>query len=297
MKNLLMLIELISIFQPAIPFKSGYYFPNQNNAVLNIKVTNTSEPYLFVVIEAHFGITGSVGMCVFACVNNWKGPGIILIEGLYYTSIIENDDIEQFSLEIYMKNTIVEVEIGRTDDNVQFAIESERKNSTLKNETKLIQKESIVNGISRFILKPNVTTNGGISISFFRTPTTGKVINNYSKFLIKYQVENAEEKLPSFKYDREIKVELKEKEIIIIADNIVKNSETYWVRYYLRIYNKTDNFVLSKIDNLFEEANPSVTPLVDKQIDLIKTNDNMTYIEQLSSLSEEFYITISSNFR
>ena len=57
-------------FQPAIPFKSGYYFPNQNNAVLNIKVTNTSEPYLFVVIEAHFGITGSVGMCVFACVNN-----------------------------------------------------------------------------------------------------------------------------------------------------------------------------------------------------------------------------------
>ena len=199
-----------------------------------------------------------------------------------------------------MKNTIVEVEIGRTDDNVQFAIESERKNSTLKNETKLIQKESIVNGISRFILKPNVTTNGGISISFFRTPTTGKVINNYSTFLIKYQVANAEEKLPSFKYDREIKVELvelKEKEIIIIADNIVKNSETYWVRYYLRIYNKTDNFVLSKIDNLFEEANPSVTPLVDKQIDLIKTNDNMTYIEQLSSLSEEFYITISSNFR
>ena len=43
------------------------------------------------------------------------------------------------------------------------------------------------------------------------------------------------EKLPSFKYDREIKVELKEKEIMIIADNIVKNSETYRVRYYVRI--------------------------------------------------------------
>ena len=43
------------------------------------------------------------------------------------------------------------------------------------------------------------------------------------------------EKLPSFKYDREIKVELKEKEIMIIADNIVKNSETYCVRYYVRI--------------------------------------------------------------
>ena len=53
--------------------------------------------------------------------------------------------------------------------------------------------------------------------------------------MIKYQVANEEEKIPSFKYDREIKVELKEKEIMIITDNIVKNSETYCVRYYVRI--------------------------------------------------------------
>ena len=59
-------------FQPKIPFKTGYYFPNQNNGVLNIKVSNISEPYLFVVIEDHFGITESIGMCFFACINNGK---------------------------------------------------------------------------------------------------------------------------------------------------------------------------------------------------------------------------------
>ena len=217
-------------------------------------------------------IYDTISIDISSNVNDGKAPGYSLPTNKYYTNIIENDKVIYRLTKESNTDKIFEVEISRTNDNIQYAVEKVKEAPTFKNETELIKKESVNNKISKLIISLDSDTDQSIIISFFKDNTQRNDENE--KIMIKYQTAKTEDDLSTFTYDRKIIVPLSKdsNSFNIKAENIIKDSKSISsATYLIRLYNKTEDFDISSVDTLFDEGTSIIVPLKEATVTLSKT--------------------------
>ena len=283
--------------EPSSPFIDGNFFLKEKVLVVKAQVDKSS-PHLFIQLnQISKNIYDTITIDISSNVNDGKVPLYSLPTNKYYTNIIENDILVYRLTKEIRTNTIFEVEIGRTNDNIQYAVETVKETPTFKNETELIKKESVNNKISKLIITLDSDTEQSIMISFFKNNTQRNEENE--KIMIKYQTAKTEDALSTFTYDRKIIVPLcKDNNTFNIkAENIIKKHDSISsATYLIRLYNKTEDLDISLIDTLFDEGTPTITPLKESTVTVSNKDSHLIYNIEKTLIPKEIYILISTTF-
>lgn len=283
--------------EPSSPFIDGNFFLKEKVLVVKAQVEK-SKPYLFIQLnQISKNIYDTISIDISSNVNDGKAPGYSLPTNKYYTNIIENDKVIYRLTKESNTDKIFEVEISRTNDNIQYAVEKVKEAPTFKNETELIKKESVNNKISKLIFSLDSDTDQSIIISFFKDNTQRNDENE--KIMIKYQTAKTEDDLSTFTYDRKIIVPLSKdsNSFNIKAENIIKDSKSISsATYLIRLYNKTEDFDISSVDTLFDEGTSIIVPLKEATVTLSNKDSQLIYTIEKTSIPKEIYILISTTF-
>ena len=231
------------------------------------------------------------------------GEGIIpsysLVQNKFNLHIIEKEDMNKkitFKLtrSEYDKYFFIELDISDIYNSFTFSVESNKENPSYKNETKIIKKADVQNGVNVLQVE---TKESITSVIVSIIPKENNIDTTFVKLW--YHTSNSEREL--FTYNRNMSLNYSNISETIdgVVDNIIyEKKEIKTAKYYLRIYNKEHVNSELMIDNMNINYNDTqtVAPLYEEITTLDNKDKQLTFSINKVKLSNEIYITLFSSF-
>ena len=262
------------------------FTPTIENAVLLLKI---DKDFANKNVYKHMNYTMMV-------IGEGNIPSYPLIQNKINLHIIEKEEMKKIisfklSRTEYDKYFFIELDISNL---FTFSVESYKENPVYKNETKIIKKANIQNGINVLLIesKDSITS---VIVSII--PKGNSIETTFVKLW--YRTSNSDKDLFAYNRNMSLKYSNISETIDGVVDNIIyENKEIKKAKYYLRIYNK--EYVKSEaiIDNMNINYNDSqnVAPLYEEITTIDNTDKQLAFSINKVKLPNEIYITLFSAF-